>query len=96
MLIRTETVKKLNAISIAISLMEESNVSVAHFEINDLPEEEVKEIAKEKNVPLNRPNHFTDYYRIVIRKGVHTLTIRSARINTSLKAQQENEQSSTN
>ncbi len=76
----------------AISLMEDAGVSVSHFEINDISDEEVQEIAKERMTKLGRPNHITPYFCTIIRKGVHTLTIRSTRINTTLKAQQEEEQ----
>ncbi len=91
-MISQPTAKKLNAISVAISLMEDSNVSVAHFEINDLSIDEVKQIAKDRKVILVPPNHFIPYFRTVIKKGVHSLTIRSLHINTSEKAQLEEKQ----
>lgn len=75
-MIRTETIKKLNAVSLAISLMEESGVDVSYFEINDLPDDEVKAIAEMRETKLGYPHILKPYYNTSITKGTHRLVIR--------------------
>lgn len=78
-MISTSTIKKLNAVSTSISLMEDSGVSVAEFFINDLTDEEVYEISTDRNVEYLQPTFSAPYFRCIIQKDVYKLHINGVR-----------------
>lgn len=84
-MISITTIKKLNAVSTAISLMEDALVSASNFEINDISDEELLKIALDRKSKITSPSALNNYYYTVIRKGVHTLTIRGVRKEEIIK-----------
>lgn len=84
-MISATTIKKLNAVSTAISLMEDSGVSASHFEINDIPDEELIKIAEDRKSKITLPSALNNYYYTVIQKGVHILKIRGVRKEEIIK-----------
>lgn len=78
-MLQQSTIKKLNAISLAISLIEEAGVSTANFEINDLPDEEVTKIAQDRESLLIRPSDLKPFLHTTLKKGSYILIIRGIR-----------------
>lgn len=70
MMLSNETMRKFNAISTCISMIQDAGIDKAEFYLKDLEDSEVEQISKDNQTVLYRPSHIGPRYWTEIHKGV--------------------------
>lgn len=74
----------MNAVDTAFNLLKDAGVTNVSFNIDDVPDDEVREIAKDLNISLFEPTVMNPYYWCVIRKEDSKVMINGIRKRVEL------------
>lgn len=78
-MISLPTIKKLNAVDTALNLMSEAGIDGISITIDNIPDEEVIQIAEDKKVYVHSPTYMLPYLWIKIQQGRNTVSINGTR-----------------
>lgn len=83
-MLRTETIKQINAAETSAKLMNEAGIDGGQINISNVPDAEVEQVAIDNKVVLNRPTYMVPYMWCAFTRGNIAIHINGKRKNIKL------------